>query len=115
MRPANSSQYQAALILLGPTPQFENQGLGQEHLCQEGRRGRKGGAGERLQAQSWVMAGSWGQKQEVRSGVGSTFLRAFLFLLFLLFSVFGVNFILQNEQIYIYIKLSQSLCAKWLT
>lgn len=47
------------------------------------------------------MAGSWGQKQEVRSGVGSTLLRAFLFsLLLLFFSVFWVNFILQNEEIF---------------
>lgn len=40
----------------------------------EGRRGGGGDAEHRaprrtLQAPGWVMAGSWGQKQEVRSGV----------------------------------------------
>lgn len=106
MRPdnCNSSEYSGGTDIVGPTPQFENQGLGAgTPVPGKGRAGREGGAGERLQAQNWVMAGSWGQKQEVRSGVGSTFLRAFpFFLLLLFFSVFWVNFILQNEQFFFF-------------
>lgn len=65
-------------MLLVQGPHFENQAFGAgTSMRGRGRRGRKGGVGEehripwnRLQAQSWVVAGSWGQKQEVKSGVG---------------------------------------------
>ena len=65
-------------MLLVQGPHFENQGLGAGTPTPgRGRGGREGGVGGehwisryRLEAQSWVTPGSWGQKQEVRLGVG---------------------------------------------